>query len=115
MATKYCAMSSSIMVFSLGWEPGAQLCALHLHLIVVADSKNRQQGRTFYFNSSRFIAIPQAAWRENGVPVPATPGRAPSHTKHGPPESALACGTDPPGPSAPGDSGRGARVPTSHR
>jgi transposase-like protein len=60
-------------------------------------------------------AIPRAASRENGDPVPAAPERAPSHTKHGPPESALISDTDPHGQSARGDSGRGARAPASHR
>src|SRR5208283_3243693 len=80
-----------------------------VHPIVVAPRKNRQQRRTI------FISIPRAASRENGAPVPAAPGRAPSHTKHGPPESALICDTDPHGQSARGDSGRAARAPASHR
>jgi hypothetical protein len=37
------------------------------------------------------FSIPKAAWRKNGASVPAAPGRTPSHTKHGPPESALVC------------------------
>src|SRR5260370_176437 len=37
-----------------------------------------------------FFSIPPAASREN-APVPAEPGRALSHRKHGLPESALIC------------------------
>jgi hypothetical protein len=61
-----------------------------VHPIVVAHRKNRQQRRTI------FVAIRDAS-RENGAPVPAAPGRALSHTKHGLPESALICDTGPHG------------------
>src|SRR5438105_11569342 len=68
-----------------------------------------------------FISSPRSVWRENGAPVPADfsqsqPGRAPSHTKRGPPESALICDTDPHGQRARGDSWRVRRfcAPASH-
>lgn len=60
-----------------------------------------------FFRMLEFISIPQAAGQESDAPVPADlfpaglsraqAGRAPSHRKHGPPESALICDTDPHG------------------
>ena len=75
----------------------------------------RAEAKYCYFNSSSFISVPRAASQENVAPVPAAPGRAPSHRKHGPRETALTCDTDPHAQSARGDSGRGPRAPASHR
>src|SRR5260370_16963700 len=84
-------MSSTMKATSLG-EFVVRL--IHLSSSSELDLVRKTGVLTHDFLLTSFISIPQAAWPENGAPVPSAPGRAPSHTKHGPPESALICGTD---------------------
>src|SRR5271155_4230979 len=76
---------------------------------------SRLEVAAFVHLMTSLISILQAAWRENGGPAPATPGPAPSHTRHAPPQSARACGTYPREPSARGDNRKVARAPATHR
>ncbi len=74
-----------------------------------------EAGHRLYFQTEPLPNSSSRTSRENDAPVPADlcesqSGRAPSHTKHGPPESALICDVDLHGESARGDSGRGARA-----
>jgi hypothetical protein len=75
---------------SLYWLPAAQPAHWVVHPLVV---RQRWKSTT----EPGFISISLAAPKRNDAPARAEPGQAPSNTKQGASEAALACDTDPHG------------------